>query len=60
MWYTVRDNITGEVIEFTKEIDAQMEAERRISLHREYHNCDAVLIENGKDIIICKKSELSE
>ncbi len=45
MWYTVRDNITGEDIQFTKQIDAQMEAERRVSLHREYHKCDAVLIE---------------
>lgn len=65
-WFTVRDNITGEILEFTNQIDAQIEAERRVNLHRSGYDirrnhvagCDAVLIENGKDIIICNRSEL--
>ncbi len=65
MWYTVRDNIYGEILEFNSYADALFEAERRLTRHREGYNvrrnhvdgCDAVLIENGKQIIITVRLE---
>ena len=66
MWYTVRDNITGEILEFTNKCDAEMEAERRVMRHRSGYDirrnhvdgCDAILIENGNTTIICVRSDL--
>ncbi len=34
--YKVIDNITGEVIEFAHKRDAEMEVDRRISIHGSY------------------------
>lgn len=66
MWFTVRDNITGEILDFSKQKDAQYEAKRRVKKYRKgydvrrNHVCggDAVLIENGNTIIICWKHAL--
>lgn len=67
-WFTVRDNIYGEILDFSNYVDALQEAERRVARHREGYNirhnhvdgCDAVLIENGYDIIICIRPEVTE
>lgn len=58
MWYTVRDNITGEIMDYSDKSEAQMEAERRVDLHKQIHNKNAVIIKNGRNIIICNQSEL--
>ena len=65
-WYTVRDNITGEVLEFTNRLDAEFEVQRRITRYRNGYNikhnhvdgCNAVLIENGYLFIITNGDNL--
>lgn len=67
-WYTVRDNIYGEILEFSNQTDAQMEAERRLTRHRTGYSIrrnyiqpiDAVIIENGNDILITVRPEVKD
>ncbi len=68
MWYTVRDNITGEIIDFSNRIEAEFDAERRVSMHRSgyrvRHNyiapVDAVLIKNKRQFIVTVRPEYEE
>lgn len=60
--YRVIDKITFEVLEFDNQMDAEMVADRRLSMHKKgykigrsmMHPCEAKLIIKGKDYIICE------
>lgn len=68
MWYTVRDNITGEIIDFSNRIEAEFEADRRLNRHRSGYNLrrtcvdpvDAVLIKNKRTFIITVRPDYEE
>ena len=58
--FEVIDTITGEILEFEEQMDAEMVAHRRLQMHREGYNvrrshvsgCNAVLtVKNNKYII---------
>lgn len=65
-WYTVRDNINGEILQFSKRIDAEYEVERRLTRHRSGYNfkrnivagCNAVVIKNDHTFIITNGDNL--
>lgn len=59
--YTIIDHITGETLKFVYEIDAEMEAERRLTIHNRdypvgkhgYHKSENIeLVKIGKEFII--------
>ena len=68
MWYTVRDNITGEVIDFSNRIEAEFESDRRLNMHRSGYTVkrthippiDAVLIKNKRTFIVTVRPEYEE
>lgn len=60
--FRVIDKITFEVLEFEDQMDAEMVADRRLSMHRQgyktgrsmTHPREAKLVIKGKDYIICE------
>ena len=59
MWYTVYDNISGEVLEFSKELESATEVIHRVDNYRNSGD-DPVVVknENNTILIICRRSEL--
>ncbi len=62
MYYTVVDKLAGEVLHFLDQYDAEMEAERRLNMHRNGYNIrrnhvrpisNAVLKVSGRQYTIC-------
>ena len=60
--FRVIDKITFEVLEFDDQMDAEMVANRRLSMHKKGYKigrnmmqpCEAKLVIKGKDYIICE------
>jgi len=60
--YRVIDKITFEVLEFEDQMDAEIVANRRLKMHKQGYKvgrsmmspCEAKIVVNGKDYIICE------